>query len=1108
MFQSLAWIDISSLLRFYLSTSLTPKPNNISCSGSTTMSSRQLFSPRFSVFLLAVLLLSGCFAGPKKDRILERADSYFKAGDFEKAKIEYLNVLRVDSQSSRAFQQVGFIWMEEGVPLRAVPFLLRTRELTPTNTVARAKLAEAFMAVGQPVEARKEAIAVLAEDPSNSDALIVLADASQNKEEIAATEQQLEKFPNKNAAPFHIAKASLARKKEGIGAASNELQEALKIDPKSARAHLLLGYLYLLRKDETRAAAELKTAAELAPPRSEEQLKYAEFLAANGKAEDAKTALQKITKDTPDYIPAWRDLAQIAVTEKKYEEALKLLENNLSRDPQDPDARLLQAQIWLANGETGKATFALDRINNDFPNNAIIKYSLARAYMASNNPAQATLALEQAVASRPDYVEAVLMLAELNLRSGKTQPVATAMEELLKQHPDLPQARALLASAYQLLGRLDDAANLFREQIKATPEAAEAYLNYGAILRRQKKDQEARQAFEKAAEFAPDNLTAIDQLVEMDLADKNYEAAAQRVQEQRQKHPNTAGLYFLEGKIYIAHGTQRDWAKAEEALQKAVQANPNFIPAYELLASAYYSENKIPEAIRQLDAEQSAHPGDPRPLLIEGMMYERMKDYSKSREAYEKVLTLDPNSLVALNNLAVLYVDQLNDFDKAYEFAQKARASQPGNDAIADTLGWVLYKRGEYQQALPLLQESVNKDPENGERQFHLGMACYMMGQGSAARAALEKAVAANSDFTGKNEARSRLAQLQNAPAGQPPGAQEQPATTTTVQSNDLIALLREADGYERQGDAAKAAATYEKAFKLNPKLATTAVKLAELNAGPLHQPARALELARKAKDLAPNDPKVGGAVGRVALRAGNISWAYSVLQDSARRAGNDPSVLHDLAIATYAVGKVSEARQTMQRAIDAKPTTADMETAKQFLAMTGTERPSQGEIEAVLKTEPDYLPALMAQGGADLQQNNPDKASKIFQDILRKYPDFAPAQKQLAAIYAVNPNTQKQAYDLAMKARKTLVDDPELARTLGEITYKRNEFSYAVQLLQESAAKQPLPAIDLYYLGMAQLQSREEAKGRETLQQALAAGLQEPLAQEAKNRLAGQQPK
>jgi len=134
--------------------------------------------PKIITLLLVAVILSGCFAAAKKSRILERADRYFKAGEYDKAKIEYLNLLRLDNQNVTAFQQVGFIWFEQGVPLRAIPFLLRVRELAPQNVAARAKLALGFMAVAQLTEARKEAVSILQQDPGNSDALVLLADTS------------------------------------------------------------------------------------------------------------------------------------------------------------------------------------------------------------------------------------------------------------------------------------------------------------------------------------------------------------------------------------------------------------------------------------------------------------------------------------------------------------------------------------------------------------------------------------------------------------------------------------------------------------------------------------------------------------------------------------------------------------------------------------------------------------------------------------------------------------------------------------------------------------------------------------------------------------------
>ena len=203
-----------------------------------------------------------------------------------------------------------------------------------------------------------------------------------------------------------------------------------------------------------------------------------------------------------------------------------------------------------------------------------------------------------------------------------------------------------------------------------------------------------------------------------------------------------------------------------------------------------------------------------------------------------------------------------------------------------------------------------------------------------------------------------------------------------------------------------------------------------------------------------------------------------------------------------------------MERCLTAAPAAAQSDDAKRFLSMTALDRPSadivaaEPQVQQILKIQPLYAPALMAKAAIQLQRNDAKAAANIYLQVLNKYPDFAPAQKRLAAIYADSAEDAGKAYEFAVKARKTLPDDPELARTLAELNFKRKEFSYAIQLLEGSAAKQPLPAKHLYYLGMAQLQTKQDAKGRETLARALGAGLQDPLAREAKQRLAEQQPK
>jgi predicted Zn-dependent protease len=94
-----------------------------------------------------------------------------------------------------------------------------------------------------------------------------------------------------------------------------------------------------------------------------------------------------------------------------------------------------------------------------------------------------------------------------------------------------------------------------------------------------------------------------------------------------------------------------------------------------------------------------------------------------------------------------------------------------------------------------------------------------------------------------------------------------------------------------------------------------------------------------------------------------------------------------------------------MQRSLDAAPGAPQSEDAKRFLAMTALDHLSaevvaaEPEVQKILKTQPDYVPALMAQAAIQLQRNDAKAAVDVYLQVLRQYPDFAPAQKRLAAI-------------------------------------------------------------------------------------------------------------
>jgi Flp pilus assembly protein TadD len=331
----------------------------------------------------------------------------------------------------------------------------------------------------------------------------------------------------------------------------------------------------------------------------------------------------------------------------------------------------------------------------------------------------------------------------------------------------------------------------------------------------------------------------------------------------------------------------------------------------------------------------------------------------------------------------------------------------------------------------------------------------------------------------------------------------------TKEQPNDVIAQLRLGEAYEKQGATDKAAAAFEQALKLNPKLVAAATKLAQLNAGPLQNKEKALTYAKKARELAPADPQIAGILGKVAYDTGNFTWSYSLLQEAVRQRANDPSILHDLAWAAYSLGKVNEARDAMQKAVTIGANSRSASDAREFLALTALDEnqkelvAAEADLQKGLKSNPAYVPALMAEAALQTQRGQAKSATEIYSDILHRWPDFAPAQKRLATLYAQDPSTVAAAYDLATKARKALPDDPQLSELLGRLSYEKKEYPRAIQLLRESARKRPLDADSLFYLGMSQLQASQKAEARGALNQALADGLHEPLATEAKRALA-----
>src|SRR5438132_12156922 len=105
--------------------------------------------------------------------------------------------------------------------------------------------------------------------------------------------------------------------------------------------------------------------------------------------------------------------------------------------PEKMEARLVQAESWIAKGETKKAVDSIENLDRTYPGSPVIKYALARVYVKTNNLSQAIAAVDQVVKISPHFVDAVLLQAELHLKNGDAQSVVDSLSTVVKKSPGL-----------------------------------------------------------------------------------------------------------------------------------------------------------------------------------------------------------------------------------------------------------------------------------------------------------------------------------------------------------------------------------------------------------------------------------------------------------------------------------------------------------------------------------------------------------------------------------------------------------------------------------------------------------------------------------------------
>lgn len=943
----------------------------------------------------------------------------------------------------------------------------------------------------------------------------------------------------------HLRAAEFALSRSNLAQAEAEFKKAIELAPVRSEASLRYANYKALTGQTNEAVQILKEVTAKAPDFTSAWKLLAQFAFQGRKPDQAVEYLNRMLFKNSANFEALHMRAESYYAQRQYTKAgadLDTLINSVNGFAQAWQKRLNAARTNAP--ATGKARSAEAERQAVLAQQAQLKGfkltfypQLPGAYLlaaqvqnALTNQVKAADHLTQALNLVPGFVEARIFLTELNLRrglapettisglvdyAGRMEKRIAAMDKAVGRTNALAnpagrrfimqyyQAVLYLADTYARFGRLEEAATIYRKLVADNPRNPAARLALGNVLQRQNKPALARAEYEQMLKLDPTSLPALAQLTALDIALTNQAVALKRVQAELAKNPQSPQLLYLEGMVLGSTSNTLD--QAEAVLRKSLEVDKDYTPAYALMGRVLLGKRQIKEAEAQLAIAFEKQPNDTISGMLLAAVYKDQKQDEKARQVYEKILSVQPNFLPAMNDLAYLYCDRLNQLEKAYEWGRKARTLAPQSAFVADTFGWILYRQGDFQQALALIQESAAKLAENPEVQYHLGMAHYMFGHVEAARTAMQLAANATADYSGKEEAKKYLALLQSDAGKSPAQAIADLEKMLKDNPRDLVVLVQLGELYLRQKEVKKAAETFEQVLKVNPRVVTAVLELAKLNAGPLADRAKALDYARKARELSPANPDALRLLGQLSFQAGDIGAAYNLLDECQRLQPGDPQTSYDLGWAAYGLGKLDEARQAMEQAQTA-PNLAN--AAKWFLSLLGHyENPQnlasvEPQVNELLKSDPNYVPGLLVIGLLQNQRGQVKEAVQTFEKILARFPQFPPAQRALAILYATDPAQEKKAFDLAMKARVSMPDDPALARTLGRIYHQRKDYLSAVRFLQDCLRNAPSDAEALYFLGSSYLQLKDKTRAKDALQKSLAAGLKAPLDAEAKRLL------
>jgi len=563
------------------------------------------------------------------------------------------------------------------------------------------------------------------------------------------------------------------------------------------------------------------------------------------------------------------------------------------------------------------------------------------------------------------------------------------------------------------------------------------------------------------------------------------------------------GPYLQLSRLYSA---KREWEKIESLLKRMVLTPGAKPQKYTDLARFYEGQKKYDQTEQNYLVAISIAPEAVFPLMNLAEYYVRRDSRKKALETMHKALAKKKNDPLTLTGLAQIYMQ----FEMIEESEEVIDRVLQHNSKYTDALylkGRILMHKKDFAGAMNKFDSVIKIDKYNARAYYFRAQCIKRRGAREVPEYNLQKAAAGLADdpesFERSQAKESLLAAVLIDPdfmdariklteiyleEKNSKKAKEQIEKVLNAAPRSLKALTLMAGVKILEGDLKGSEEICKTVLGLRPDYVPGHIRLGVLYKS-MGQNEKALKSFEKALELSPQETGILKLIADIYIDEQRFDDAFDIINKYKEPGNPTTSALvenmkGEIFLET---GQPDRAAQHFRNAIAAAPEIPDS-----YMRLAGIVRQHNQISEAlalyqkVEEINPSHQPALMAIGYIFDIREDFKKAEKYYRKILELNPEHALAANNLAFIIAEKEGDIEQAYKLALFAREKRPRDPNVLDTIGWIYYKKGSYLSAVSELEGSLKlKQDNPLAN-FHLAMALYRLRKFERSRTHLKKAL----------------------